>query len=118
VEVFAGNQSLAVNFNGAAATTQVIANNPRFPPGALITFHVWIPIGAPIADVQPFVQQGPDAGFVFTGTNTPIASLTLGSWNTITVTVPTNAQIPLRQIGVEFTTNATWMGTVYVDSIG
>jgi hypothetical protein len=118
-EAFAGCQSLAITFNGPAGTSQALVTNGPMPPaGALVTFHVWVPTGSAITGVQPFVQQNADAGFVFTGTFTPIAMLTAGAWNTITVQVPRNAVTPLRELGVEFTTNATWMGTVYVDSIG
>jgi hypothetical protein len=118
-EAFAGCESLAITFNGPAGTTQALVMNGPLPPaGALVTFHVWIPTGSALTSVQPFVQEGADAGFTFTGTFTPIANLTAGAWNTITVQVPRNAQTPLRELGVEFVTNATWMGTVYVDSIG
>jgi hypothetical protein len=117
-EAFAGCESLAIDFNGPAGTTQALVMNGPLPPaGALVTFHVWIPTGSPITDVQPFVQQGADGGFVFTGTAVPIGNLMAGAWNTITVRVPANAQTPLSRLGVEFTTNATWMGTAYVDSI-
>jgi hypothetical protein len=118
-EAFAGCQSLAITFNGAGATTQALVNGGPLPPGgALVTFHVWIPTGSPVRDVQPFIQQGSDGGYTFTGNFVPIANLTAGSWNTITVRVPANAVTPLRNMGVEFTTNASWMGTVYIDSIG
>ncbi|MDP8999415.1 MAG: hypothetical protein M3O46_04825 [Myxococcota bacterium] len=117
-EVFAGNRSLAVNFNGPAGTAQVLVNNPPTPAGALVTFHVWIPAGSPITVVQPFVQQGPAGGFTFTGPSTSIGNLTAGAWNTMTVMVPRNAMTPLNALGVQFITNATWTGTVYIDSIG
>jgi hypothetical protein len=64
------------------------------------------------------VQQGADGGFTFTGTFVPIANLNAGAWNTITVRAPANAVTPLRDIGVEFRTNASWMGTVFIDSVG
>jgi len=43
--------------------------------------------------------------------------LTAGAWNTITVTVPANAVTPLYQLGVQFSTNAAWTGTCYIDSM-
>jgi hypothetical protein len=117
-EVFAGCQSLAVDFNGAAGTTQVQVFNPSTEAGRVVTFHVWIPSGSAITSVQPFVIQGADAGFRFTGTFEPIGNLTVGAWNTITVQVPNNAVTPLDRLGVEFVTNAMWTGTVYIDSVG
>jgi len=40
-----------------------------------------------------------------------------GQWNTIQVTVPSNAALPLWELGVQWTTNATWTGAVYVDQV-
>jgi hypothetical protein len=36
--------------------------------------------------------------------------------HTITVTVPSNAAT-VADLGVEFTTNASWSGTAYIDAI-
>jgi len=38
-------------------------------------------------------------------------------WNTLAVTVPANAA-PLAELGVEVTTNASWSGTIFIDSVG
>jgi hypothetical protein len=117
-EVFAGCQSLAVDFHGAAGTAQVFVANPATGAGRVVTVHVWIPTGSAITSVQPFVQQRTDAGLRSTGARVQIGNLTAGAWNTIQVQVPANAVTPLNELGVEFTTNATWTGTVYVDSVG
>lgn len=117
-EVFAGCQSLAVDFRGGAGTAQIFVNNPATEAGRVVTVHVWIPTGSAISSVQPFVQLRTDAGFRSTGTPVQIGNLTTGAWNTIQVQVPANAATPLNELGVEFTTNATWTGTIYVDSVG
>ncbi|HEX9045813.1 MAG TPA: cellulase family glycosylhydrolase, partial [Verrucomicrobiae bacterium] len=55
---YAGNQSLAVNFSGAASgSSSTTVGNVIVPPGATITFHVWIPSGANISSIQPYVQD-------------------------------------------------------------
>ena len=70
-----------------------------------MTFHIWLPSGSKISSVQPYVQQGAAGNWTWTGNWQPIsfsASLTVGAWNTLTVTVPSNAITPLSQLGVQF----------------
>jgi hypothetical protein len=115
---FAGSASLAVNFNGSAAgTQQAYVSNPTTTAGKVVTFHIWIPTGSHISSVQPYVQQGAGGGWTWTGNWQPIGNLTAGAWNTLTVTVPSNAVTPLYQLGVQFSTNAAWTGTCYVDTV-
>ena len=112
----AGAASLAVSFNGAAGQQQAFVLSPVVPAGKTVTFHVWIPSGSAVSAVQPYVLQGASGGWTWTGNWQAVSSLTPGAWNTLTVTVPANAQ-PLYSLGVQFTTNATWTGTCYVDSV-
>jgi hypothetical protein len=114
---FAGTHSLAVTINGAAGTNQVVIANPTTAAGKVVTFHVWVPSGSQITGVQPFVQQGAGGAWLWTGTFKAIGTLTTNAWNTITVTVPSNAVTPLSQLGVQFVTGATWSGTCYVDAV-
>ncbi|HZT41147.1 MAG TPA: hypothetical protein VFA07_03115 [Chthonomonadaceae bacterium] len=116
--VYAGAQSLAVNFNGSKSDTQqAYVGSPSTPAGKTVTFHVWIPSGSAITAVQPYVQQGASGGWTWTGNYQAISNLKTNAWNTITVTVPSNAVTPLYQLGVQFFTNAAWKGACYVDSI-
>ena len=66
--------------------------------------------------MQTFVKEGTSGNWRWTGTRRSILQLTVGAWNSIPVTVPIDAQ-PLDSLGVEFTTNATWTGTAYVDAV-
>ena len=91
---------------------------PSTPAGATVTFHVWFPAGSPITAVQPYVLQGAAGGWTWTGNWQAATSLQAGQWNTIRVAVPSNAVTPLDSLGVQFTTNASWSGAAYVDSIG
>jgi len=117
-EAFDGSQSLAVGIDTSSATTATVAvSAPSTPAGATVTFHVFVPSGTDISAVQPFVLQGASGNWLWTGDYEAMSSLTAGAWNTLTVAVPANAATPLSQLGVQFSTNAAWTGTVYVDSV-
>ena len=111
---FAGSRSLAVSFNGAAGTSSVTIAAPPTAAGKTITFHVWIPSGSQITSIQPYAQ---DHNWAWCGTWKAIGSLQTNAWNTITVTLPSNAATPLQVLGIQFTTGAAWTGTCYVDSV-
>lgn len=112
-----GTHSLAVQFNGAAGTATAFISSPSAPAGAKVTFKLWLPAGSAISSVQPFALQGASAGWAWTGNWTPASSLTSSAWNTLTLNVPSNALTPLYRLGIEFTTSATYTGTVYIDGI-
>jgi endoglucanase len=113
VQHYAGNQSLAVNFNGSAAgTSSAFVNNVAVVPGVTITFHVWIPSGSKVTTLQPYLQ---DKNWTWTSSWYP--NLVSNAWNTVTLTVPTNAVIPLQSLGIQFITSAGWTGTCYLDSV-
>ena len=110
---FAGNQSLAVNFNGSAAgTSSASVGNVAIAAGTTITFHVWIPNGSKITTLQPYLQD-----YNWAWTNGWYGNLTANAWNTITLTVPPTAVTPLQQVGIQFTTSGAWSGTCYLDSV-
>jgi hypothetical protein len=112
---YAGNQSLAVNFNGSSSDVGTPSvGNVAMAAGATITFHIWIPSGAKISAVQPFVQ---DQNWTWIGNYVGSGSLTFSAWNTITVTLPANAPTPMQKMGVQFFTSAAWTGTCYIDAI-
>ena len=114
---FAGRQSLAVNFNGTAAGTSSVSvgnsgDNLNVAAGVTITFHVWIPSGSQITTLQPYLE---DDNYAYT--SGWYGNLTANAWNTVTVTVPSTAETPLQEIGIEFTTSAAWSGACYIDSV-
>ena len=82
-----------------------------------MSFRVWVPSGSGLSSIQPFVLQGASGNWTWTGSWRAISSLTANAWNTITVTVPSNAAA-LFQLGVEVRAGTSWTGTVYVDSVG
>ncbi|HEV8550753.1 MAG TPA: hypothetical protein VGQ57_17025, partial [Polyangiaceae bacterium] len=113
---FAGTHSLAATFNGSAGTRLVRVSSPAAPAGATVSYHVWFPSGSRITSIQPYVLQGASGNWSWTGNWKATSSLTANGWNTISVTVPSNAAA-LAELGVEFTTDATWSGTAYVDAV-
>jgi len=116
---FSGSQSLAVGINSPAGggTNTVSVSAPATPKGATVTYHIWIPAGSTITSVQPYVLQGASGGWAWSGSWTPIGSLTPNAWNTITVAVPAAASVPLYSMGVEIATSGAWTGTCYIDSV-
>lgn len=112
---FIGSQSLAVNFRSSAGgTSSAFVNSVAMAPGTTITFHVWVPGTTAISAIQPFVQ---DYNWAWTGNYKGYGSLTANAWNTIAVTVPTNAVTPLQVLGVQFFTGGGWTNTCYIDSV-
>lgn len=114
---YAGTRSLAVSFSGTSGTGMAVVSNVSVPRGATVTFRVWIPSGSRITSIQPFALEGEASGWRYTGRWTAIGNLKTGTWNTVTVTLPSASTTPLHQLGVEFTTNGSWTGTVYLDGI-
>lgn len=113
VQHYAGQRSLAVNFAGTAAgSASVAVSDAVVPPGATITFRVYIPTGSQIAKVEPYIQD-----YNWNWTSNPVTSFTPGAWNTFTLTVPTTSITPLHNLGLRLMTGAAWTGTIYVDAI-
>jgi hypothetical protein len=110
---YAGNQSLAVNFNGTAAgTSPASVGNVAVLPGMTITFRVWIPSGSKITTLQPYLQ---DRNWAWT--SSWYGSLAPNAWNTVALTVPPTAVAPFQNLGIQFTTSAGWTNTCYIDSV-
>jgi hypothetical protein len=112
---YSGVGALAVQINGSGSALASVAN-PPVAAGATVTFRIFIPSGARIASVQPYVLQGAAGGWSWTGNWQAMSSLRAGSWNTLTVRVPANAAA-LSSLGVQFATSGSYSGTVYIDGV-
>ena len=115
---FAGQSSLGGSISTGVAhvyqlAVQLTAGSPA--AGAKVTFHVQVPVGAPIDWVQPYVKTGAP-GYVWTGVTVAPPSLTPGAWNAIVVTVP-SPSATIQEIGVQFDVTAAFTGTVYIDTV-
>ena len=114
---FAGVRSLKLGINGAASSQRARVATPSAGRSATVTFHVYLPAGSAISAVQPYVLQGASGNWRWTGTWRSTGSLSANQWNTLTVQVPSDAATPLAELGVEITTNASWTGAAYVDTV-
>ena len=113
VQKYAGQRSLGVSFNNAAAgNSMVTLNDVPVSAGATITFRVWLPSGHKISAIEPIVQD-----YNWGWSQSWYGGFTANAWNTLTVTVPSTATIPLKRLNLKFTTNGGWTNTCYVDSI-
>jgi fibronectin type 3 domain-containing protein len=113
VQHYAGNRSLAVTFNGTSAgTSSVYVDGVVAAPGSTFTFRFWVPGGGQVTAVDPYMQD-----YNWTWASGSSGGLTANSWNTRTLTVPSTATTPFKQLGLRFTTNAAWTGTCYIDSV-
>jgi len=112
-----GTHALAIQFDGAAGSPSAFVAAPSIPAGATVSLKVWIPAGSAISAIQPFVLQDASGGWTWTSAWLPIESLRTNDWNTVALTLPSNATTPLFQLGVQFITNASWTGTAYVDAV-
>jgi hypothetical protein len=113
---FAGTRSLKVSLSvGSAANHYAKLSNPSgLSAGKTVTFRIWVPSGANLAHVQPYVM---DTNWSWTGNLQTYASLTKNAWNTINVTIPSGATGPFKEIGVEVRNSGSYNGSVYIDSI-
>ena len=110
---YAGSQSLAVNLNSPTnGSSSVSIGNVRVLPGQTITFHVWIPSGQKISNLQPYLQD-----YNWSWTSSWYESFTPNAWNTVALTVPANAVAPFNHLGIQFNTSAGWTNTCYIDSV-
>ena len=98
---------------GFAVVSALLCITQRNPiASALLT----LPSGAKISAVQAYVQQGQSGSWRWTGNFQPIANLRMGAGNSLSVRVPSDAQ-PLRELGVQVSTNGTYTGTIFVDNV-
>lgn len=110
---YAGKQSMAVGFNGAAAgQSSLDLSDAVVPAGATVTFRVWVPAGHQVASIEAYLQD-----YNWGWASQWYGSFTAGAWNTLTVNVPSGATTPLKRLGLKISTGAAWQGTLYVDSI-
>jgi hypothetical protein len=94
---------------GSGTTRTSVRPSTSLTGGKPVTMKVWVPSSG-VSSIQAYVQ---DANWIWTGTFN--GSPYKGGWNTITVTVPGNATMPLQALGVEFVASAS--ANVYVDSV-
>lgn len=113
---FAGQAALAGAMRATrAARHSIVVERPTPSPAAQaeLTFHVFVPDGAAVDWLQPFVVESGSASR-FTGQY--VASPEQGRWLIVRLTVPSDAS-SIATLGVQFHTSGAWTGTLYVDSV-
>jgi hypothetical protein len=113
--VYSGSGSLRVNISGSGSAYVSVAN-PTVAAGKTVTFHVYVPSNTKLSFVQPFVMQGANGGWTWTGNYQAASAIKLGAWNTWAVQVPANASA-LASLGVQIGTSGSASGSVYVDKV-
>lgn len=121
---FAGNGSLEFSIVAGAdavvpqvrAVGVVSGAIGTLPPGATVTYRLWVPTGHRINWVEAFIQTFTSGSWKSTSKSG--FQLETNAWNTFTVVVPETYvnQGPL-ELGLLFNTAAAWSGKVWVDSI-
>lgn len=123
-KAFQGTKSLkwdAVGSTDGKVDAVVNSSTPVLTPGQTMTFRVWIPEGAPIKTLQPFVMPH-DAAWSQIEWYSAWKSYDMvnkGQWNEFTVTLPLTADTSLTQtqFGIQVETSTEGNFTLYVDSI-
>jgi hypothetical protein len=110
---FAGFQSLEADLigptlNGGAFTEPVV--EPA--AGQIFWVRVYIPAGAPVNGITPYVKDGAD---VFTDTWN--ANLPRDRWLALGMKVPATTTLPLKELGVKVYLTAPYDGPIFIDAV-
>lgn len=111
-----GRSSLEVAFDGTGTAVASVANPPLRPGAQRVSFRIFVPAGARLSWVQPFVQRGAAEGYSWIGSWTPIGSFAPNAWTTINVDVPADART-FASLGVQFATAGNFRGSVFIDDV-
>lgn len=109
---FLGFSSMQIDLDGASDGRVWTEPSTSPSPGATVLYRVYIPSGAPISAIQPYVM---DANWAWTDSwNT---NLPRDAWVTVAVVVPQWATLPLKEIGVKAYLSQPYAGPIYLDAI-
>jgi hypothetical protein len=102
---------------GDAAEKLALRQSPLPGAGQTVTYHVYVPTKSGLVAVKPFVQEGAPSWRWTDGYLGP-GALSLG-WNSMTITVPADAALPLDHLGVQFEDDGTGtaLALFYIDSV-
>ena len=106
-----GSKSLATSVSATTTYSRVIPGNQPGIAGKTISMKVWVP-STGLQALSPYVKAG---NYAWTSTWYDINALAKNAWNTISVTVPAGAVLPLLELGVVVQTTAS--ATYYIDSV-
>lgn len=124
LHAYAGTKSLQIPLNNSSGQVSASVNfesSGTAPPGAgsKITIKVWIPEGTNLSGLYAFAQENSSKNWRFTtGSWLDKTSINTGTWNTISVALPTDAT-DLYSLGLTLTPQdgKNLTGSIYIDSI-
>ncbi|MFZ5988339.1 MAG: glycoside hydrolase family 9 protein [Bacillota bacterium] len=121
-KAFKGNNSLQWDITGVAEGNADFKKDGDaiIAPGTTVTYRIWIPSGAPITAIQPYIMPH-NADWTIVKWNSAWRSYDMvekDAWNEISLTLPADTDPTLpQQMGVQIQTSGEGEFTVYVDSI-
>ncbi len=120
-KAYAGTNSLKWDINSAAAAMyEFKKDNMTLKPGTKMVFRLWIPSGAPITEIQPYIMPH-DPSWSIALWNADwrgYDGIQKDAWNEFAVTLPSDTDPTLPcQVGVQIKTGGTGNFTIYADSI-
>jgi hypothetical protein len=112
VQKVVGSMSMAVSLSGSTSGRVWTKPVTSPPPGTTVNYRVYIPSGAAVTAIQPYVS---DSNYVWAqsyNTNLP-----RNAWIPVTAVVPANAQLPAKEIGIKIYLSSQYSGPIYVDAV-
>jgi len=112
---YEGKRSLAIIFDDPySRKSQVYVENPPIKAGRTVTARILCPADTQLAAIAWFVE---DREYTWSNDWQPVSRLIPGGWNKFSVRIPADAPTPLARLGIEFTADAAWKGTCYLDAV-
>ena len=109
---YSGSSSLEVMFDGSSDGRVWIEPQLAIQPGSTITYRVFVPDGAPVVAIQPYVA---DNNWVWDETWN--ANFPQGARLTVTTTLSPQAALPVRELGLKFYLDDNYTGPIYIDAV-
>ncbi|MDP4183210.1 MAG: PKD domain-containing protein, partial [Bacillota bacterium] len=121
-KAYSGNNSMKWDIDSTAAGMYEFRKDmgTSLKPGTKMVYRLWIPSGAPISEIQPYIMPHNSSWSLalWNADWKDYGSVNKDGWTEFTVTLPatTDPTLPC-QIGAQIKTNGIGKFTIYVDSI-
>ena len=110
-----GKRSLAIAFDRPyVRKSQIYVPNPPVAAGQTVSAYVRCPADSGITSIALFVEDGNDD---WTNDWEPKSKLIPGTWNRLSVRIPSDAVLPFHRLGLEFQAESQWKGMCYLDAV-
>lgn len=117
-----GNESLKWDISAYSEEILEVSRDlyTIIPAGSTVTFKIWVPLGAPIRAIQPYIMtfEGNYENYQWYSSWQRYGSLKKDAWNEFTIELPEDLDMTLeQQIGVQCETIGEGNFTIYIDAI-